>query len=203
MHRSKPARLPRVVVTLVERSVRAMAVVVAEVLGEDGFRVAATKTRSRSRHSRRTVPTKRSAMAFARGARTGVLMVLMPSAAKTASKEDVNLVSGLGLRTSPASGDRRSAAEVPGLLGHPGAGGVGRDTSEVNDPGVKLDEEQDVETAEQHRIHAEEVTRDQSFRLEPGRTRPTWDPNASGRARCRGGAGSPTRSRVRVGCPIR
>ena len=40
----------------------------------------------RSRHSRRAVPTNRSAMTFARGARTGVLMILMSSAVKTASK---------------------------------------------------------------------------------------------------------------------
>ncbi len=39
------------------------------------------------------VPTTRSHMAFARGARTGVLMILVPSAAKTASKEAVNLAS--------------------------------------------------------------------------------------------------------------
>ena len=34
------------------------------------------------------------AMAFARRARTGVFMILMPSAAKTASKDDVNRESG-------------------------------------------------------------------------------------------------------------
>jgi hypothetical protein len=38
------------------------------------------------------VPTTRSQMAFARGARTGVLIILIPSAAKTASKDLVNLV---------------------------------------------------------------------------------------------------------------
>jgi len=39
------------------------------------------------------VPTKRSAMAFARGARTGVLMIWMSMAANTASKAAVNLLS--------------------------------------------------------------------------------------------------------------
>jgi transposase len=47
----------------------------------------------RSRHSRRTVPTKRSAKAFARGALVGVRMMRMPSARKTSSKLEVNLVS--------------------------------------------------------------------------------------------------------------
>jgi hypothetical protein len=36
----------------------------------------------RSRHSRRQVPITRSQIAFARGARTGLLMTLIPSAAK-------------------------------------------------------------------------------------------------------------------------
>ncbi len=44
------------------------------------------------------VPTTRSAMAFARGALTGVLMILMPSDAKTASKDEVNLVSRSRMR---------------------------------------------------------------------------------------------------------
>jgi hypothetical protein len=43
--------------------------------------------------SRRTVPTHRSAWAFARGARTGVRSTLSPSATKTASNAAVNLVS--------------------------------------------------------------------------------------------------------------
>jgi len=39
----------------------------------------------RSKSSRRIVPTKRSAIAFARGARTGVLMMVMSAASRTAS----------------------------------------------------------------------------------------------------------------------
>ncbi len=44
----------------------------------------------RSRHARRMVPNTRSQTALARGARTGVLMMLARSAAKTASREAVN-----------------------------------------------------------------------------------------------------------------
>jgi hypothetical protein len=44
-------------------------------------------------HSRRSVPMKRSAIAFARGARTGVWMIRMSEAAKTASNAVVNLLS--------------------------------------------------------------------------------------------------------------
>ena len=54
-----------------------------------------------SRHSRRSVPMKLSAIAFARGARTGVRMMLMSAPAKTASKAAVNLLSRSLLRGFP------------------------------------------------------------------------------------------------------
>ena len=57
---------------------RSMPVVVLDVLGEDDLKMPAAK-HERSRHSRRTVPANRSAMAFAREARVGVLMTPMPS----------------------------------------------------------------------------------------------------------------------------
>jgi hypothetical protein len=47
----------------------------------------------RSSNSRRTVPIHRSAIAFARGARTGVRRTRMASPANTASKMAVNLLS--------------------------------------------------------------------------------------------------------------
>lgn len=46
----------------------------------------------RPRHSRRALDTQRSSAAFARSARTGVLMIRMPIAVNTASKA-VNLAS--------------------------------------------------------------------------------------------------------------
>ena len=52
------------------------------------------------------MPTKRSAIAFARGARTGVLMILMSMAVKTASKAAVNLASRSRMRNRK----RRSAS---------------------------------------------------------------------------------------------
>ena len=44
-------------------------------------------------HSRRTLPTQRSAMAFARGERAGVLITVAPSEVNTVSNAMVNLVS--------------------------------------------------------------------------------------------------------------
>jgi hypothetical protein len=78
---------------LIEDSVRSMLVVVDEVLVENGPALPAMKIRIRSRHSRRTVPTNRSANAFALGARIGVLMISTPSVRNTSSKLAVNLVS--------------------------------------------------------------------------------------------------------------
>src|ERR1039458_244610 len=68
-------------------------------------------------------------------------------------------------------------AEVPGLLGHPGAGWVRRDTGEMDDPGVRFDEEQNIEPAEQDGVDGEEVAREEPLCLDaaelvPGRTRP-------------------------------
>jgi hypothetical protein len=60
--------------------------------------------RSQSRHSARTVRTKRSAIAFAFGARAGVLMMRMPSLVKTASKSRVNLRSRSRIRKRNRSG---------------------------------------------------------------------------------------------------
>ena len=47
----------------------------------------------RSRHSRRALAIHLSAIAFARGARTGVLMIRTPMAVNTASNAAVNLAS--------------------------------------------------------------------------------------------------------------
>ncbi len=47
----------------------------------------------RSRHSRRALEIHRSAIAFALGARTGVLMIRVLTAVNTASNAEVNLVS--------------------------------------------------------------------------------------------------------------
>jgi hypothetical protein len=64
-----------------------------DVVGKDCFEVMAAEESIRSRDSRRMVPMTRSQMALVLGARTGVVMTLVDSAAKTASNEAVNLVS--------------------------------------------------------------------------------------------------------------
>jgi hypothetical protein len=71
-------------------TVGAVAVVVVDVDAQDALELAA-KIRIQSRHSRRTVPTKRSAITFAFGARIGVRMISRPSLRNTSSKVSVNL----------------------------------------------------------------------------------------------------------------
>ena len=79
------------------------------------------------------VRTKRSAYAFARGERTGVLMISTPIEANTSSKQAVNLVPRSRMRNPkrrPVSS--RSDREVPCDLGHPLAVRVGGDTEDVD-----------------------------------------------------------------------
>jgi hypothetical protein len=75
-----------------------MAVVVLFKLAKNDHGVLLLRIRMRSSSSRRPVPTRRSAMAFARGARTGVLMIRPSIAVKTESKT--------------ASGSRTRSGEV-------------------------------------------------------------------------------------------
>ena len=70
-----------------------MGVVVIDEVREKAFELVPVEYQLRSRHSRRIVPTNRSAMGFARGARTGVRMMLTPSDAKISSKLAMNLAS--------------------------------------------------------------------------------------------------------------
>jgi hypothetical protein len=90
-------------------AVRTVCVVVIDELAEHVLEVATVQDMSQSRHSRRTVPTKRSAIAFAFRARTGVLITSMSSLAKTASKSRVYLASRSRIRKRKRDGCSWSA----------------------------------------------------------------------------------------------
>src|SRR5436190_5526984 len=99
--------------------------------------------RMRSSSSRRIDPTKRSAIAFARGARTGVLMILTSVAVNTASKVVVNLASRSRMRNRKRrSASSRSMRRLRGLLGGPFPGGVGGDGQDMDAAGGVLDDEE-------------------------------------------------------------
>ena len=57
------------------------------------------------------------------------------------------------------------ASKIPRLLGDPGGLGVRRAAPEVHPPAPQLDEEQDVERLEPHRLDRKEVTGQDARRL--------------------------------------
>jgi putative transposase len=66
-------------------------------------------------HSRRTLPTNRSAIAFARGARTGILSTSAPTDSTTASKDGTNLASRSRIRNrDPGPGVLQIGHQVAG-----------------------------------------------------------------------------------------
>jgi hypothetical protein len=75
----------------------------------------------------------------------------------------------------------KRAKEIPGLLGDPGAGGVGGDAGEMHTPGVQLDEEQHIQPVQEHGVHGEEVTGQDAGGL-PAQERP---PGGGSRSRRR------------------
>src|SRR5947207_14615811 len=102
--------------------------------------------RSQSRHSARAVRTKRSANAFAFGARTGVLMISIPSLAKTASKSRVNLLSRSRMRKRKGRSPLLECpGELPGLLGDPPPPRVDGAAGEMDAPATELDEEEHIQ----------------------------------------------------------
>ena len=129
--------------------------------------------RSRSRHSRRTLPTQRSAWARAFGARIGALITRMPSSAE----DLVELTRELGVAiTDQEARPYRFVVElhhqVACLLAHPAAVRVGRDPSQVHAATLQLDEEQNVEPFQEERVDGEEVALEDARRLLAKKLRP-------------------------------
>src|SRR6266508_6000208 len=111
---------------------------------------------SQSRHSERTVRTKRSAIAFAFGART--LRLHDPDAF---AAED--LVEGAAVLTVAVADQEADAllreveAEVARLLGYPGAAGITRAAGKPDASAAVCDEEQRVVAAQEHALDGEEI----------------------------------------------
>src|SRR5258708_13370374 len=124
-------------------------------------RCASPRISTRSRSSRRRVPTRRSQVAFMRGAWTAVHRILAPVAWKTASKERVKF--------DPRVADQEldvfeplaeAEGEVAGLLHRPLAGGVCGDAAEVHPASAMPGEHQDVQSVQQHGARLQEVDRE-------------------------------------------
>jgi hypothetical protein len=122
---------------------------------------------------------KRSAIAFARGARVGVRMIRMSASVKTASNDPVNLLSRSRIRNRNRSArSPRSSNRFAGLLGDPGAGGVAGDPRDVHVAAVVLDHDENVEAAQEHGVDVGEIDREDRVglrgqELSPGRPGPS------------------------------
>ena len=94
-------------------AVRPMLVVMPDVVAKDCFEVVATENERPVGHSSRTVRTQRSAIAFARGDLTGVLITSISSEANTSSKLAVNFASRSRIKNR---NDRACSARSPARL---------------------------------------------------------------------------------------
>lgn len=104
------------------------------------------------------VPTKRSAIAFARGARVGVLMIVTSVPVNTASKAAVNLPSRSRMRNRISRWAVVQVHEqVARLLGQPRCGRVRGDAEDVHTAGGVLDDEERVEPVQCDRVEVEQV----------------------------------------------
>jgi hypothetical protein len=132
---------------------------------------------SQSRHSARTVHTQRSAYAFAHGARTRREKHLGALGAEhvveTPGELRVTVTQQQLYRPRSLSQHRQ---QVAGLLGDPGAVGVGGHPAKVDPPGVELDEDQHIQPPQPDGVDREEVAGEDARRLlaqgrPPGRGR--------------------------------
>jgi hypothetical protein len=64
--------------------------------------------------------------------------------------------------------------QVAGLLGGPGAGGVGGDAQDVHGPGVDLYHEQDVQALQEDGVNVQEVAREDPGGLGGEELPPGW-----------------------------
>ena len=132
-----------------------------------------------SRHSRRRVPMKRSAIAFARGARIGVRMIADVGAGEDGVEGGGELaVPVADQEPEPVGAVAEVHQQVAGLLGDPGPGGVGGDPGDVHAAAVVLDHDEDVEAAQEDGVDVGEVDREDRVglrgqELSPGRAGPS------------------------------
>ena len=122
--------------------------------------------RIRSRSSRRMLPTKRSAIALALGARTGVVMMRTSSAVNTAS----NVCGELGVtvpdeKPEAAAGVLEVHEQVASLLSEPGPGGVGGDAEDVYAAGGVLDDNEDIQPTQGDGVEMKHVAGQDGVRL--------------------------------------
>ena len=90
---------------------------------------------------------KRSAIAFARGARIGVRMIRISAREHRVEGADERAVPVADQEPELVDVVAEVHQQVAGLLGHPGPGGVGGDPGDVHAAAPVLDHDEDVEAA--------------------------------------------------------
>ena len=122
---------------------------------------------------------KRSAIAFARGARTGARMMQNVGAGEDGVEGGGELaVPVADQEPEPVGAIAEIHQQVAGLLGDPGPGRVCGDPGEVHAATLVLDHDQNVEAAQEDGVDVGEVDREDRVslggeELSPGRTGPS------------------------------
>jgi hypothetical protein len=129
---------------------------------------------TQSRSSVRADLTQRSAMAFARGARIGVLMISIPSVRKTSSNPAVNFVSRSWMRKRKSLPASANAIErfLACWVTHASLGRAVH--GEVKPATRELDRKQDVDRPAPGSVDREEVARQDGRGLGVKELRPAW-----------------------------
>jgi hypothetical protein len=143
---------------LVERSVRAVRVVMLEILLQHGRKVA----RSDDQKVVEALATRRPDEAFDDGVRAWRLDRGADDADAGAGEDCVEAGGELAVSVADQETELGGAVaevheQVAGLLGDPGAGGVGGDPGEVYTTAAVLDHDQDAEAAQEYGVDVGEV----------------------------------------------
>src|SRR5919201_2645260 len=122
---------------------------------------------SRSRHSRRTLPTQRSMWAFAFGACTGVRMTLIFSVANSASNRARKLrVSIVDQEPHPPVALGECYQQVARLLQHPSGVGPAGAGEVLDSSAADRKEHEHVQAAQPNRVDREEIAGEDRLALD-------------------------------------
>jgi len=164
---------------LVQRAVRAVDVVVLDVLGEDCLEVTAAE----DEHPVEALAPDGADHALTDGVRSGCPDRALDDPGALCGEDGVEGSRELGVAIADEELDRVCVVgevhrDIAGLLGDPAGDRVGRDAGDPHATAVVVDEHEHVEPAEENGVDVEEVARLQTFRLageelRPGRSRPS------------------------------
>ena len=126
-------------------------------------------------------PDKTLANAFARGARTGVLITLAPMSVNTDSNAAVNFASAIADQEPDGGGPLAEVHDkVACMLRDPRTGRMTCNAQDVHASGVDFDHEEHIQPSQQDGVDVEEVASQQPTRLRSSGTAATSDSDSRG-----------------------